>query len=278
MAQERQFNTLVKTFDPNTIVAIAKVMGDTANGLTGSEIGRFLGQSQIPDIDSNATKWSRLYNALASFQNEHRVGNHIIIFIHNSMNPALYVRDEGRFSWLLCELNTVLKFEGYRISDDGKIRKGNVATTISQAKERENSLRKKLEIRNSHNKLFEYCKSELLEENHFHATFESVKSVTSRLREMSGVDGDGEALINNIFSFSDDKLPIVAINLLNTSTLKGEQRGFTNLLKGLYGTFRNPLGHEARIEWEMHEDDALDIMSLVSLIHRKLDKSHIIKK
>jgi len=59
-----------------------------------------------------------------------------------------------------------------------------------------------------------------------------------------------------------------------SETLVGEQRGFVSLLKGLYGTIRNPLGHEAKIEWEMSEQDAVDILTTVSLVHRKLDKAH----
>jgi nitrogenase molybdenum-iron protein alpha/beta subunit len=34
---------------------------------------------------------------------------------------------------------------------------------------------------------------------------------------------------------------------------KSGQRGFTNLLKGLFGTFRNPTAHARRIKWNMSE-------------------------
>lgn len=39
------------------------------------------------------TKWKRLYNAFVEFQNEHQVGNHVIIFVHKAMDPARYVGD-----------------------------------------------------------------------------------------------------------------------------------------------------------------------------------------
>lgn len=38
--------------------------------------------------------------------------------------------------------------------------------------------------------------------------------------------------------------------------------------------FRNPTAHEVKIKWDLSEDDALDIMSLVSYCHRRLDKAH----
>jgi uncharacterized protein (TIGR02391 family) len=67
---------------------------------------------------------------------------------------------------------------------------------------------------------------------------------------------------------------VLAINQLVTETDKGEQRGFINLLTGLFGTIRNPLAHNPKVEWDMSEQDALDILTMASLIHRKLDKTH----
>ena len=100
-----------------------------------------------------------------------------------------------------------------------------------------------------------------------------MKSITSRVRELSGLTTDGAELVNAAFSSSKTDKPLVAINALGTKTEQSKQRGFANLLNGLYGMVRNPLGHEAKIEWEMTEEDALDILTTVSLIHRKLDKA-----
>lgn len=46
-----------------------------------------------------------------------------------------------------------------------------------------------------------------------------------------------------------------------------------NLLKGVFGTFRNTTAHAPKITWPIDEQDALDILSTISLIHRKLDKA-----
>jgi uncharacterized protein (TIGR02391 family) len=67
--------------------------------------------------------------------------------------------------------------------------------------------------------------------------------------------------------------PHLAINELNSETLREEQRGFVSLLKGLYGTIRNPIAHEPKVEWEMEEQDAHDILTMISLVHRKIDKA-----
>jgi uncharacterized protein (TIGR02391 family) len=119
-----------------------------------------------------------------------------------------------------------------------------------------------------------YCKSELLEENYFHAVFEATKSIGVKIRNVSGLSSDGAELAQAAFALpKDGSHPILAINELKTETDRGEQRGFANLLTGLFGTIRNPLAHNARVEWPMGEQDALDILGIVSLIHRKLDRA-----
>lgn len=44
-----------------------------------------------------------------------------------------------------------------------------------------------------------------------------------------------------------------------------------NLMKGMYGTFRTPMGHDPRITWHIDERDALDLLTLASMLHRRLD-------
>jgi uncharacterized protein (TIGR02391 family) len=56
--------------------------------------------------------------------------------------------------------------------------------------------------------------------------------------------------------------------------LEGQRRGFVGLLKGLYGTIRNPPAHKSKIEWDMTEQDALGILTTISLVHRKLDLAY----
>jgi uncharacterized protein (TIGR02391 family) len=69
--------------------------------------------------------------------------------------------------------------------------------------------------------------------------------------------------------------PLLAINPRLTASERSEQSGFANLVRGTFGMFRNPTAHEARIHWAMTKDDAEDLLTIVSLIHRRLDKAHM---
>jgi uncharacterized protein (TIGR02391 family) len=68
---------------------------------------------------------------------------------------------------------------------------------------------------------------------------------------------------------------LIAINALSTETERSEQKGFCNLLVGLFGSIRNPTAHAPKLVWPMSEKDALDIFALISYIHRKLDNAAV---
>lgn len=264
---------LVPPFPPERLEAVAKVLADTSDGLTGSEIGHLLEDCAIPDPDPGMTKWKRLYNAFVRFQNEHQVGNHVVVFIRRAMDPVRYTSCPDAFRIRRDRLNVVLAFGGLTVGNDGRVRNVAAAETIDQALERASRLHAALVQRGVHSDVLKFCRSELLEENYFHAVFEAMKSITSKIRALSGLGSDGCDLVHEAFGTKYGP-PLLAINALDTETLRGEQRGFVNLVKGLYGTIRNPLAHDPKVEWAMTEQDALDILTMISLVHRKLDQAH----
>jgi len=214
------------------------------------------------------TKWKRLFNAIVGAQNKHHVGNHLIMFINRALDPVKYARDREQFAWMRNELNVVLAFSGYGVGEDGKVIRTKRETTLKGARARAGALKSKLEEREAHTEIFKYCRAELLEDNYFHAVLESMKGVADRVRSLSGLASDGAELMNAAFS---TKAPLVAINNLATDTDKSEQKGFNNILVGLFGAVRNPTAHEPKISWPMTEHDALDIFAMLSFVHRKLD-------
>jgi uncharacterized protein (TIGR02391 family) len=186
--------------------------------------------------------------------------------------PASYTEKQTDFRLRQDRLNTVLAFCGMHVGDDGRIRRAGAASTLDEATKRASRLRASLIQRNVHNDVLNFCNAKLLQENYFHAVFEAMMSITSKLRQMKGSTSDGADLVHAAFGMKNG-IPMYGINALNTETLKGEQRGFVNLLKGLYGTIRNPWAHAPKVEWDMNEQDALDILTMISLVYRKLDNA-----
>lgn len=258
----------IAPFSSQHLEAACRVLADTAQGLTGTQIGRLLQEIQVADPSPDMTKWKRLFNALAEAQNRHQVGNHLIMFINRAMNPVSYASNSGAFAWRRDELNVVLAFSGFYVRDDGKVAHADKANTLDEARARAGRLRVALESRAVHSEVLNYCRAELMEENYFHAVFEATKGVAERIRQLSGLSGDGADLVNKAFG---GQQPVLVLRALSTESEKSEQKGFVNLLIGLFGAVRNPLAHAAKTQWPMSEQDALDILTLASLIHRKLD-------
>ncbi|WP_449105456.1 TIGR02391 family protein [Pseudomonas mohnii] len=258
----------IARFTSQHLEAACRVLADTDRGLSGTQIGYLLQDIRVPDIDPTNTKWKRLFNALAQMQNQHQVGNHLILFINRAMNPVSYTRDRTAFTWRRDELNVVLALAGFYVRDDGRVGSVDKATTLDMARARVGRLKAALEARAVHEEVLNYCRAELLSENYFHAVFEATKGIAERIRSLSGLNGDGADLMTKAFLGHS---PMLAIGPLITESEKSEQKGFANLLIGLFGAVRNPLAHATKINWPMSEQDALDILTMVSLMHRKLD-------
>ncbi|MDP1685381.1 TIGR02391 family protein [Hydrogenophaga sp.] len=262
--------TQIAPFDSQHLEAACRVLADTERGLSGTQIERLLGEIAVSDVSPEMTKWKRLYNALANAQQLHQIGNHLLMFINRAMNPVNYARDPSTYAWRRNELNVVLSFSGFYVRDDGKVGHANKATTLDAARARAGRLKAALESRAVHAEVLNYCRAELLDENYFHAVFEATKGVAERIRLLTGLNGDGAELVNKAFA---GQQPVLALGPLITESEKSEQKGFANLLIGLFGAVRNPLAHAPKTHWPMTEQDALDILALVSLIHRKLDRA-----
>ena len=257
-------------FSQGQLESIARALGDTRTGLTGTEIAHTLQKARVRDVDSGNTKWKRIYNALVTRQNETPTGNCVINFIHHALEPARYVGEGDLFELRREEVNAVLAFRGLQFLPSGKYGRVPEARTLPEAERRATALRETLNQRDVHSDVLGFCRAELLEDNYFHAVLEAVKSIDAKIQRRTGLDTDGSELYDAAFGGST---PNLKINRFETKSHRSEQRGFVNLLKGLYGTFRNPTAHEARIEWQMSEEDALDLLSIASYAHRRIDKA-----
>jgi len=257
-----------QTFSQSEIEALAQALADTSEGLTGSEIGHILASLKMADPDPGNTKWKRLHNAFVERQNKSHNRRAILEFIRQALKPERYARCSHRFEPLRANVNRALAFSGLAVDETGKLHSVTPAQTLTEAERRAQELRADLTTRGVHPDILRFCRAELVADNYFHAVLEATKSIADKLRSRTGLPHDGADLVDKALAGDN---PILAINSLSTESLKSEQRGFANLVKGTFGMFRNITAHEARILWAMSKEDAEDLLSLASLIHRRLD-------
>ena len=247
---------------------VSKILGDTGDGLKGSEIGYFLEQCGIKDVAPDITKWKRLYSAFANEQNQKRCSNSILKFIQTVVNPTRFT-DKLEFESKRNALNEPLSYIGYELGENGKFHEIQASTTISEAQRRANELLFTLRTRNAHSEIFKYCTAELVDKNYFHAVFEACKGLFERIRTLSQIDKDGTKLVQHVFGGE----PVLVINAYQNRQEQDEQKGFQAILEGLCNMLRNPEAHQPKIEWPLNEQDALELLSLISYCHRRLDSA-----
>lgn len=255
---------------------IAAVLGDTNNGLKGSDIGKLLHQLKMADPQPKASKQDRL---TAAFVERHNLDSgdakRIVTFITHAMEPVLYRDRLDLFALRQDRLNERLAFVGLHVNDEGKMQKGAVARTLDEASRIATSIRDELARRKTHPEVLRYCSVEVLKKAHFHACLEATKSVFDRLRTMTGANGDGAALVDATLSLGKSGVPVLAINSLSTQTEMDEQTGLANLVKGMSGLFRNPTAHDPRLSRAVTDDELLEALNVVSMVHRRLDAARM---
>ncbi len=255
---------MISSFSENQLKKISEIIVDA---FTHRELTELLKQCDIAEV-GGGPRWERTLLALSARQSSDHCGNNVGSFIEKAMDPVRFVGGRERLDELRTKLNQVLAFSSLAIGEDGKLKNVAPARTLPEAEQRASRLRSELQRRKVHPEVLQFCRAELLQENYFHAVLEATKSVAQKIRNKTELTGDGAAIVDKAFAADH---PLLAINSLQTETERSEQIGFANLLKGMFGTFRNVTGHAPKILWNIEEQDALDLLSLVSHLHRRLD-------
>lgn len=262
-------------FDAAVVEGLADVLGATETGFTGGEIARLLERLHIPD-PGEMTKRHRITEALLTEQRRTGSGSCVAAFVMAAMKPVSWSNAQSAFDEKRQQLNAVFAYAGVELRPDGVLYRRPVARTHDDATATSRRLRDELQRRGGHAEVFRYCTRELVAEDCFGAVFEATKGLAERLRQLTGLDEDGHRLVDAALG-SSSAGPMVAFNTLRTDTERNEQRGLASIIKGVFSAFRNPTAHEPRLFWHVSEPDALDLLSTLSLVHRRLDAAAVLR-
>jgi uncharacterized protein (TIGR02391 family) len=258
-------------FSPAAVESICRVLGEAVTGPQIPNLIAPLKTTETPDKRRN-TKWKRLFNAVATAQTRQQDGRPLLRLISVVMAPVRFA-SPADFEERRTLINERLLFSGFRLLDYGQLARVKAAATVSEAQRRADDLRAELVRRDVHPDVLRFCRTELLQRNYFHAVLEASKSVAYKPRALTGLTGDGASLVDAACSLSSG--PRVAFNSLATEWERSEQTGLATLLKGLFGTFRNPTAHAPKVLWATSRTDALDMLTLASMLHRRLDDATV---
>lgn len=273
-----------KAMTPQQLKALCDALANSNPqcGLTESEIRLKLSQCSIDILDKggrsngytyqlglNKRDW--LYNCFLNEIKTKKSFINIYRFLENALDPVNFTLEEKRnkYSFLLFESNKVLLLNGLEIKDNGKIVETVKAETLDEVDKRVKSLEQKLNDRNIHEEVKNYCIKDYLRKDYFDAVFEAAKGVAQRVRNITGLETDGGTLFQTAFSKKD---PYLYFNLLKTESEISEFTGLKELLESIFHLVRNPQAHIPKINWIVSEEKALDVLTLISLAHKYLDE------
>ncbi len=99
------------------------------------------------------------------------------------------------------------------------------------------------------------------------AVLDAIHFLSDVIRERSGLEGDGVALVGAAFGGASPKLKV---NRLQTESEQSVQKGVEALLRGVYQAIRNPRSHETHQDAER---DAVAIILFLDYLLRIVDQS-----
>jgi uncharacterized protein (TIGR02391 family) len=271
---------------PNVLRSIADTLAETDLGLSNTELQEVFSAANVrdptptppPGTYIRISKRDRLFNALATKQQADGHANSVLRFVKTAMDPARYTQNASRFDSRRDALNETLCFASLEITEEGKLRRVQQATTLSEARLRANRLRKHLVERRAHERLLSACVDEIRDENYFHAVLEGAKSLAEHIRQQTGLTTDGHRLISGAFETGGDQSPMLALNALQTDTERSRHRGLVEGLKAIISAARNPAAHEPKVLAQLNEADAIDLLTQMSYLHRQLDRCAVLSR
>jgi uncharacterized protein (TIGR02391 family) len=104
------------------------------------------------------------------------------------------------------------------------------------------------------------------------AVLNSVVAIFDLIRERTGIDMDGSALVNRAFSLTD---PYLILSDLDTESGQNDQKGFIQLFSGSYQGIRNPKAHS--LNHDLTEIKASQYLVHASLLARRVSEAQVVK-
>ena len=121
-----------------------------------------------------------------------------------------------------------------------------------------------------HPEIIENCRDLYGQGNYFHAVFEAAKVYNNLVKFKAQFVKDGVPLMLSVW---DPQNGVLKVNSCTSETERNVQDGIKFLSAGLMSAVRNPTAHEPALQWLVDEQDAIDILSLVSFLLRQYDKA-----
>ncbi len=277
----------VPSFQLEALDALARIIGDNYSidqakrlfersgyrGMITPEVKRYSGILSIlePAVQPSVLHQERPVTAkLVAQAFEYMSRDSVLNVVRALCSPQAYIGKPEQFHRVIGRVNEVLKFYGIRVNQAGELVRARRSSAVRVTKSDD---QRAFDARAFHRKVVEHGRSRFAEGNYFHSVFECCKAFDVAVRENSGIEKSGDALMGEAFRLNG----VVRLNLASSQSEKDEQQGIMFICKGLMGAIRNAQAHEPELKWQMTQQDALDVLGLLSFVFRKLENATVVK-
>jgi uncharacterized protein (TIGR02391 family) len=170
-------------------------------------------------------------------------------------------------------LNERLLLSGFEVAEDGSLHRARAAAALSEAQRRADDIRAELSRRGVHPDVLAFCRAELMQQNYFHAVLEAAKSVADKLRTLTGVSGDGSPLVDATCSLSSGPPRDVQQPGHRLGAIRANR--YCDFAQGFVQHFPESSSPRAEGPMDSVRRDALDMLTLASMLHRRLDDATV---
>jgi uncharacterized protein (TIGR02391 family) len=258
---------IMKQLEPFSLSALERIAIIIGSRYTGTEITEFFRKAGFPSIrHDGTTKWRFVYAALQELQAQPQGQYKVAKIVEQLSDPQEYFGQSDYHQQIIEQLNEVLAFYSLEVNKQtGKIL---VKTSVKPGLRSQRSKAEEMfDSRNLHSEVHKHGRLLFIEGRHFHSVFECCKAFDKYVREKSKINKSGTELMGAALSLKGT----LKINSQRTESERNEQQGVMHLCMGLMRAIRNPESHEPALDWHIKEEDALNILSLISFLWNKVD-------
>jgi uncharacterized protein (TIGR02391 family) len=262
--------------DPTYLTMLCDVLGGD-NALLDAEIHALLIEANIDDVNPGINRRKRLFNALVAKQEQDQSAENVVKFINTVTRHMKSSRSKPYFEVFRDELNSALAFWGFMVDEKGDMSAVDVNKVTQKAMditERVKTFRYIMTRRNLHPDVLSACNRDFLtEENYYPVVRKGVRIMADKLTMKAGLPSVGPEIADQAFSMAWQGWPILAMNDLKTPEEVTQQYAIMHLMRGVLLMFYDERTRQERPGWLMSQQEALELLGIVSFCCTKIDAS-----
>lgn len=258
-----------KTIKPFSLSALENLSHVIADNYTGSGITALFRKAGFPEIQHDgSTKWRFVCWALEQLNQQSYGPYNVLKVVEALCNPEEFIGEPERQERVLARVNEILRFYGLYVGKDGKVRPSGKVETVLPTRRNED---RSFDERGFHPEVWKHSRKLFLEGHYSHSVLECCKALEKYVREKSCLKKHGAELMGAALNLNGP----IKINSQRTESECNEQEGIMHLCIGLMRAIRNPASHEPVLDWAITREDALDLLSLISYLFRRIEQAAV---